>query len=232
MTSGRDTALHVLIACRKDGAWANGVLKEYARRDNLDAREAALASRLCYGVIQNRYKLDFFLKQLLSGKLKNLHPAVRDILHLGLYQIYEMDKIPGSAIVNEAVRQAKTYCKKQQNAPGLVNGVLRNALRTKGALVQPESLQDRYSHPQSLINLLTAYVGADRVEAMLQANNMAVATVAQVNTITTTPETLQSLLEAEGVAVQTHPWLGNCFILFFVGISFTSFASGVGFIIY
>ena len=213
MISGRDTALHVLIACRKDGAWANGVLKEYARRDNLDARETALASRLCYGVLQNRYKLDFFLKQLLTGKLKNLHPAVRDILHLGLYQIYEMDKIPGSAVVNEAVRQAKTYCKKQQSAPGLVNGVLRNALRTKGTLVQPESLQDRYSHPQNLINLLTAYVGADKVEAMLQANNMAVATVAQVNTLKTTPETLQSLLETEGVTVQMHPWLENCFIL-------------------
>ena len=213
MMSGRDTALHVLIACRKDGAWANGVLKEYARRDNLDARETALASRLCYGVLQNRYKLDFYLKQLLTGKLKNLHPAVRDILHIGLYQLFEMDKIPDAAIVNEAVRQAKTYCKRQQGAAGLINGVLRNAVRSKDTLKQPETLQDRYSHPQNLINLLTAYVGADRVEPMLQANNMAVATVAQVNTLKTTPETLQAQLEAEGVTVQLHPWLENCFIL-------------------
>ena len=90
----RETALNVLIACRKNGAWSNSVLKEYVSRDKLDRREAALASRLCYGVLQNRGKLDFYLKQLLTGKVKNLHPAVHDILQLGLYQIYEMDKIP------------------------------------------------------------------------------------------------------------------------------------------
>ena len=76
----RETALAVLIACRKDGAWSNGVLKEYCAKDNLDRREAALASRLCYGVLQNRGRLDFYLKQLLTGKLKDLHPALRDIL--------------------------------------------------------------------------------------------------------------------------------------------------------
>ena len=133
----RETALNVLIACRKDGAWSNGVLKDYIRRDRLDRREAALAARLCYGVLQNRGKLDFYLKQLLTGKLKDLHPAVHDILHLGLYQIYEMDKIPGSAAVNESVTLAKKYCRKLRNAPGLVNAVLRNALRTQGTLKQP-----------------------------------------------------------------------------------------------
>ena len=93
----RETALNALIACRKDGAWSNGILKEYTAIDGLDKREAALAARLCYGVLQNRGKLDFYLKQLLTGKLKDLHPAVRDILHLGLYQIFMMDKIPESA---------------------------------------------------------------------------------------------------------------------------------------
>ena len=213
MISGRDTALNVLIACRKDGAWANGVLKEYAQKDNLDAREAALASRLCYGVLQNRYKLDFYLKQLLTGKLKSLHPVLRDILHLGLYQLYEMDKIPESAAVNEAVRQAKTYCKKQQNASGLVNAVLRNAVRREDALQRPQTLEDKYSHPQGLIHLLTAYVGEDRVESMLRANNAPVAVVAQVNTLKTTSAELKKQLEGEGVISEDHPWLKDCLIL-------------------
>ena len=95
----RETALNALIACRKSGAWSNGVLKEYCSRDRLDSRDAALAARLCYGVLQNRNKLDFYLEQLLTGK-KNLHPVVRDILHMGLYQIYELDKIPDSAAVS------------------------------------------------------------------------------------------------------------------------------------
>ena len=126
--SARETALNVLIACRKNGAWSNGVLKEYCSRDKLDRREAALAARLCYGVLQNRGKLDFYLKQLLTGKLSNLHPVVRDILHLGLYQICELDKIPDSAAVNEAVTLTKKYSKNPK-ASSLVNGVLRNAVR-------------------------------------------------------------------------------------------------------
>ena len=213
MMSGRDVALDVLIACRKDGAWANGVLKEYAGRTGLDARETALAARICYGVLQNRNKLDFYLKQLLTGKLKDLHPALRDILHMGLYQLYEMDKIPESAVVNEAVRQAKVYCRKIKTASGLVNGVLRNAVRTKGTLEEPQTLSDKYSHPQSLIDLFAAYVGAERVEAMLQANNAAVAMVVQVNTLKNACQTLQETLAAEGVQSQPHPWLQNCLIL-------------------
>ena len=90
----RETALNALIACRRDGAWSNGVLKEYILRDRLDGRDAALAARLCYGVLQNRQKLDFYLKQLLTGKVRDLHPVVRDVLHLGIYQLYEMDRIP------------------------------------------------------------------------------------------------------------------------------------------
>ena len=124
----RETALCALIACRKNGAWSNGVLKEYIVRDGLATRDAALAARLCYGVLQNRGKMDFYLQQLLTGSLKSLHPAVRDILHLGLYQLYEMDKIPVSAAVNESVTLAKKYCKKIRNAPALVNGVLRKEI--------------------------------------------------------------------------------------------------------
>ena len=57
----RETALNALIACRKEGAWSNGVLKDYVVRDRVDRRDAALASRLCYGILQNRMKLDFYL---------------------------------------------------------------------------------------------------------------------------------------------------------------------------
>ena len=60
--AARQTALGALIACRKQGAWSDGVLKEYVRRDQLDRREAALAARLCYGVLQNRMRLDFYLE--------------------------------------------------------------------------------------------------------------------------------------------------------------------------
>ena len=209
----RETALNALIACRKNGAWSNGVLKEYILRDRLDRREAALAARLCYGVQQNRGQLDFYLKQLLTGKLKDLHPALRDILHLGLFQMYFMDRIPESAAVNESVSLAKKYCPKQRFAPGLCNAVLRNGARSKDTLKQPTRLEDKYSHPEKLIKLLGSYVGKERLEPMLKANNEAPDTVVQVNTLRTTIQALSALLEAEGVQVANHSWMPDCLVL-------------------
>ncbi len=209
----RETALNALIACRKEGAWSNGVLKEYIARDRLDSRDAALASRLCYGVLQNRLKLDFYLQQLLTGKVSKLHPAVRDILHLGLYQLYEMDKIPESAAVNESVSLAKKYCKKQPNASGLVNAVLRNAVRSRDSLKQPTGWQEKYSHPQALIDLLKSYVGKERIEPMMIANNEAPKTVVQVNTLKTTVDALLTKLESEHVTAEPHGWMPDCLVL-------------------
>jgi 16S rRNA (cytosine967-C5)-methyltransferase len=208
----RETALNVLIACRKEAGWSNGVLKQYIARDRLDRRDAALATRLCYGVVQNRLKLDHYLKQLLTGKLKDLHPVVHDILHLGLYQILEMDRVPESAAVNESVDLAKKYCPKQRFAPGLVNGVLRSAVREKERLNPPAGWQEKYSHPQKLIDLLKSYVGK-KMEKMLQANNETPETVVQVNTLRTTAAQLLAALEAEGVSVRPHDWMKNALVL-------------------
>ena len=208
----RETALCALMACRKDGAWSNGVLKEYIQRDRLDPRDAALATRLCYGVIQNRGKLDFYLKQLLTGKLKDLHPVVRDILHLGIYQIYEMDKIPDSAAVNESVALAKKYAKNPK-AASLVNGVLRSAVRTNGNLKEPTSYEDRYSHPAELITLLKGSLPKGTLEGMLIADNAAPQTVVQVNLTKTTAAALALRLEREGVPTHPHSWMENCLVL-------------------
>ena len=208
----RETALDALIACRKDGAWSNGALKEFISRDRLDPRDAGLATRLCYGVIQNRGKLDFYLQQLLKGKLKDLQPVVRDILHLGLYQIYELDKIPDSAAVNESVRLAKQYSKNPK-AASLVNGVLRNAVRTKGQLEEPKSYADKYSHPDELISLLKGNLAKGTLEPMLIANNAAPQTVVQVNLLKTTREALAESLAAEGVTTHPHGWMENCLVL-------------------
>ena len=208
----RETALNALMACRKSGAWSNGVLKEYIQRDRLDSRDAALATRLCYGVLQNRQKLDFYLQQLLTGKLKDLHPVVRDILHLGLYQIYELDKIPDSAAVNESVTLAKKY-NKNPRAASLVNGVLRNAVRTQGQLKEPTSYADKYSHPDPLISLLKANLPKGKLEPMLIADNASPETVVQVNTLRISTAKLVERLEQEGVCAKPHGWMQDCLVL-------------------
>ncbi len=201
MMKGREAALRALLACRKNGAWSDGALKEYLK--DMDRREAALASCLCYGVMQNRLCLEHWLAPFVRGKLQ---PAVREILQLALFQITMMDKIPSSAAVNEAVNLAKVYANPQ--AARLVNGVLRSVLRAM-PLPMPEELSVRYSHPQELVELLGENVG-QRLEALLRSHNTTPPTVLQVNPLRGTATELQTALEQEGAKVESHPWLNNC----------------------
>ncbi len=199
--TAREAALRALTACRKNGAWSDGALKELLV--GLDRREAALASQLCYGVLQNRMLLDFWLSGFVRGKVQ---PVVQDILRLALYQIRFLDKIPASAAVNEAVEQTKRSANVQ--ASRLVNGVLRSILRTE-VLPQPTDLATKYSHPQPLVDLLFAQYG-DKTEALLKSHNEAPKTVLQVNTLKTTAAKVAMALEEIGASYIPHESLTNC----------------------
>lgn len=199
--TARDTALKALMACRKSSAWSDGALKELLV--GMDRREAALASRLCYGVLQNRMLLDYWLKGFVRGKLQ---PVVEEILRLALYQITLTDKIPDSAAVNEAVEQTKRHANAQ--ASRLVNAVLRAILRAE-RLPEPQDLSTKYSHPQELTELLQAQYGA-KTEALLQSHNEAPQTVLQVNPLRATTEQVSAALQEAGAQCQVHPWLDHC----------------------
>ncbi|MBQ1371770.1 MAG: 16S rRNA (cytosine(967)-C(5))-methyltransferase RsmB, partial [Oscillospiraceae bacterium] len=74
--SARDTALRVLIECRRSGAWSDAALKQQLARDRLDRRDAALATRLCAAVLQNRLLLDEWIFRYFTGKRTALQPVV------------------------------------------------------------------------------------------------------------------------------------------------------------
>ena len=209
--SARTTALGALIACRKTGAWSDGILKDYLRRDRLDARDAALAAQLCYGVVQNRMLLDFYLAGFVRGALSKLQPVVLDILRLGAYQIVLLDRIPDSAAVNEAVEQGKRYA--NPRAAGLINGVLRSLARSKDHLPEPPDLATRYSHPAALTALLEKNVGRQWLEPLLRSDNEAPPTTVQVNSLKTTAAALAAQWAQEGVEAEPHPWMPGCFLL-------------------
>ena len=211
---GHLSLFKALNACQRQGGWSDGVLKKQLARRGLDSRDAALATRLCYGVVQNRIRLDFYISQLLTGKSRNLHPVLRDVLRLGLYQLFYMDKIPASAAVNESVDLAKKHCKPLGAVAGsLTNGVLRSAIRLRGSMKEPQTLWESYSHPEGLVALFRGYLGQEKLEPMLMANNAAPDTVIQVNTLKTNKAELAQKLEGEGIEVRPHPWMENCLIL-------------------
>ena len=133
---------------------------------------------------------------------------ILEILRLAACQLLLLDKIPPSAAVNEAVKQAKRYA--NPGAAGLVNGVLRNLLRAL-PLPEPEDLATRYSHPAPLVALLREACNSDaELEALLACDNTPAPLYLQCNTVRTTAQALQAQLEEAGIACQAHPWLPDC----------------------
>ena len=209
--TARDTALAVLIACRRQQAWSDGTLKRQLSKDGLDRRDAALATRLCFGVLQNRLLLDHWISLFLKGRPERLQPAVPDILRLGAYQLKFSDKLPPSAVVNEAVEQTKRLA--NPKAAGLVNAVLRAMLRYPERLALPEDLSLRYSHPKELTELLRQSVGDDKLEALLKSHNEAPDACVQVNTLLCTAKEASDSLLSDGFSARPHPWLPDCLLL-------------------
>ena len=203
--NAREAALRALIACRKDGAWSEGALKNILK--SCTRRDAALASLLCYGVLQNRLLLDFWIDSFARGKLQ---PVVRDILRLGVYQLRFTDKIPSSAAVNEAVEQTKRHGNLQ--AARLLNGVLRAMLRTE-TWPQPSEPWVKFSHPRELAELLADQFGEEKALRLMESHNAAPRTYLQVNTLKATLAQVQESLLQEGGEVTVHPWLENCLTL-------------------
>ena len=212
--SARDTALGVLVACRTHGAWADAALKAQLARNRLSPQDAALCSRMVYGVTQNRLLLDFYLGAYCSQKPDHLQPPLLDILRLGAYQILFLDKVPDRAAVSEAVELAKRSGRGQ--AAGLVNAVLRKLSQNKNALPpipdrdEAKFLSIRYSHPKWLVKRLLELLGREEAEAFLAADNTAAPLTVQVNPLKITPEALTAELETLGVRVTPHPWVPGC----------------------
>ena len=205
----RSTALRAMMICRQRDGWSDPVLKEEIQKAGLSGRDAALATTLFYGTLQNQALLDYRIDSLLTGR-KHLKPVLRDILRLGAYQILFLDRVPPSAAVNEAVKQAKARC--SQREASLCNGLLRNLIRQKDSLETPKDFSVLYSHPAELVDLIKASVGK-HLEAILRADNESPETSILTNTLKTDPETLRETLLASGVSVTPHPWLSGCFLL-------------------
>ncbi|MBM6723033.1 16S rRNA (cytosine(967)-C(5))-methyltransferase RsmB [Pseudoflavonifractor phocaeensis] len=211
-STARDVALRALVACERQGAWSDGFLKREIGGAGLDGRDAALATRLCFGVQQNRMLVDFWLGNLSKIPLNKMEPAVRSILRLGAYQILFLDRVPDHAAVNQAVEQARKNSRNPRSA-GLVNGILRSLIRQKSELPQPPDLSTRYSHPQWLVDAFSRRLPAEEVEALLRADNSEPPTCIQVNTCKAETPAVMEALQQEGMTVSPHPWLPDCLLL-------------------
>lgn len=204
----REAAVTALGAYRRSGAWSDAYLNGVFKKENMDARDKALATRLSCGVLQNMSLIDFRLGLYVKGGLSKLQPNVLDILRVSAYQIMFMDKIPHSAAVNEGVAMAKKMANKA--AAGLVNAVLRRVAENVGKYPEPGEPWVKYSHTAQWYKYFAALIGEENTEKLMAENNAETDITLRANMLCCTTEELIGSLEAEGVNAQPHPWLEGC----------------------
>ena len=214
----REAALLTLNTCQRQGGWSDGALKKQLAAGGLEGREAALATQLCFGVVQNEMLLDFYISKFSNIPLRRMESKVVQALRLGLYQMLFLSKIPQSAAVNCSVELTRTHCKNPR-APGMVNAILRSLQRNLNQLPTipqndlAEYFSILYSHPVWLVEALLPLLGSEETAEFLQANNSQPPMTAMVNTTKATAQEATDLLAEQGVEVTPHPWLENCLIL-------------------
>jgi 16S rRNA (cytosine967-C5)-methyltransferase len=103
-----------------------GYASDLLRRETaaLEPRDAALAESIVFGCLRRRSQLDFLIAHFSGKPSSKLDPEVRLALHMGIYQLRYLDRIPAHAAVKESVKMAH-----KRSAAGFVNAVLRKVNR-------------------------------------------------------------------------------------------------------
>lgn len=172
--TARSLALHALQRWRTSRAFADAIIQQELAKSDLTSPDRAFSQELFYGVLRNLTLLDFWIDGLRKRKTE---AALRDILRLGLYQIF-LISTPEHAAVFETVELARP-----RSRP-LINAILRGALREKEKLLeraraQPLSIQS--SHRSWLIARWTKQFGPKAALELCLWDNRPAPLYARVN---------------------------------------------------
>jgi 16S rRNA (cytosine967-C5)-methyltransferase len=199
----RKLALQVLCRVETSGAFADHLIAALAAARDLSPRARAFLRELTYGVLRWRNRLDWMLAHCSERSLEVLTPTIRNLLRLGAYQLYFMDRIPVHAAVSETVQLAKQVG--HAGVAAYVNAVLRALERQRETMSPPEAQADlqayltiTQSHPCWLVDRWLKGYGPRQTMAMCHADNTRPPLVVRVNPLRTTRERLLESLEADG----------------------------------
>ena len=212
----RRAAVTALVRVQEQGGYSNILLDELLEGSDLSGADRALASRLLYGVTERRLTLDYLLNKTSSTPVKKMHPAVREILRVGAYQLVYMDKTPAFAAIHEAVGQTRAFgCGRLS---GFVNGVLRQVQRRAAQLLAElpstdKGLEIRYSVPRAWIRAWRDAYGEETLLGLLTHLEDAPPSYIRVNTCATTTAALRQRLEEAGVTCTVVDGLPNALLV-------------------
>lgn len=105
MKTVREQVIDLLIEVEREQSYAQLSLKKALV--DLDTRDKALATEIFYGTIKYQIQIDYWLNQYSKTSVRKMKPLIRNLLRMSVYQMLHLDKIPVSAVINEAVKIAK-----------------------------------------------------------------------------------------------------------------------------
>jgi len=207
--SVRQLASGILLKVDSRQAYADILLDQALKANDLNERDRALLTELTYGTLRWRGNIDARLSRQLRRPLADADEFIRNLLRVTVYQLFFLDKIPDYAAVNEAVELAKRL--HGAKSAGFVNGVLRNLLRQKGRAAQASngstaSRAEEFSHPQWLVERWIDEFGVSEASALMRANNQKAPLVLCANRLKCSRNQLRARLLAEGVVASASQW--------------------------
>lgn len=215
----REIAVQALLEIMEEDAYNSVTLKKLLKQNGaMPPRDRAFVTEIVNGTLRNIYYIDYVLNQISTVKTEKMKPWILALLRMSVYQLLFLDKVPVSAVCNEAVELTKG--KGFGKLSNFVNGVLRNVIRKEEEIQLPseeenpvEYLTVRYSHPTWLLKMWLHQYDYDFVKDLCEKNNQAPRVTIACNTTKTTREALQKELEQEGVRVAKGRWNDNALLL-------------------
>jgi 16S rRNA (cytosine967-C5)-methyltransferase len=178
-----------------------------------DERDRALAGEIATGTLRWQSAYDHVIAAFSNRALKKLDPEVLDILRLTLFQLLQLERIPASAAVKDAVDLTGKAGKR--SAAGMVNAILRRVSRERDSLPLPPRPADpadrasaiaylsiTLSHPEWLVSRWLDRHGFANAEAWARFDNSAAPLTLRANTLRITRDELAAKLRDEGIETE------------------------------
>jgi len=181
----------------RQGAYADVALHRVLSQRAWTSAQRAFITEVALGMVRRRRTLDAWLHHFCP---KGVPPDIRHLVHLGMYQIAFLDRVPSAAAVHSTVELVKAG--PRAGLAGLVNGVLRAFLRADREAILT-TLGDRHSYPDWLVALWEAEWGDP--EPFCEWFNQPPALDLRVNPLQTNRETLAHRLQAAGFTPEYLP---------------------------
>jgi 16S rRNA (cytosine967-C5)-methyltransferase len=198
----RQIAAQILGHRKTRGEFVEDLLEMVLARAQLSPADRRLCQEIVYGVVRWQAALDWLIARKTNGREQK--SALQNLLRLGLYQIFWLDRIPDHAAVHETVELARAGGFGAQ--AGFVNAVLRGYLReadqTKKLLADLKIFQPAlgWSHPEWLVARWQKHFGGEHARQLLEWNNTPPKIFARVNTLKTDAGKLVGQWREENVA--------------------------------